>query len=293
MGQKIDAAKSYLFENVLSVASEYGKENLKKEVIPLITNEIAKQGSNLLIDYGASFIPGIGGAVSDFRTNKKINNLNVMVDELVKNSLVLSEKFEKQSLENKKILDAIFEMVLDKIESTSQKDKIRYMVEGYSEFLDLENPSFDVAYLYFDTLDKLTLLDIDVLKLSYFSNYLYFVNESDEYDGPTNYEEILKKYDIVYSQYESIRENLLRLGLFENDYDNKIEKDYKNIEKAIKELRLTVSGLYDVINGKNKISRVKNLTSKSDIKFKAKDKLKISKFGSEFVRYFLVNEESK
>lgn len=293
MGDKWDATKEFLFENVLSVVSEHGKELLKKEVIPMITNEIAKQGGNLLIDYGAGMIPGIGSAVSGYRTNKKIRNIETMVSILNENTIILKDKFEKQTQENKEVLDSIFEMVLEKVENISQEEKIKYMIDGYSEFLNLDNPSFDVAYLYFDTLDKLTLLDIDVLKLSYFSNYYYTLGNVDGHEGISSYEDILIKYDIDYSQYEAVRENLLRLGLFENDYDNKIEKDYKNVEQAIKELKTTVSGLYDAMNGKRKISSVKKLTSRSEVKFKAKDKLKISKFGRDFVEHFLIEEKPK
>lgn len=292
MGERFDAAKSFLFENFLSVSSEYGKEILKEEVIPLITNELVKQGGNVLIDYGANMIPGIGGAISEYRTSKKIKNIEKMVTILNKNTDTLKEKFERQTIENKEVLDSIFEMVVGKIENISQEEKIKYMLDGYSEFLDLENPSFDVAYLYFDTLDKLTLLDIDVLKLSYHANYYLMIDNIEGYGGPTSYDEVLTKYDIDYYQYEAIRENLLRLGLFENEYDNKIEKDYKNVEQAIKELRTTVSGLYDVLNGKKKVSSIKKLTSKSDVKFKAKDQLKISKFGRNFVKYFLVSDNS-
>lgn len=288
MGEKFEAAKSFLFENFLSISSEYGKEILKEEAIPLITNELVKQGGNVLIDYGANMIPGIGGAISEYRTSKKIKNIEKMMTILNENTDTLKEKFEHQTIENKEVLDSIFEMVVGKIENISQEEKIKYMVDGYSEFLDLKNPSFDVAYLYFDTLDKLTLLDIDVLKLFYYGNYYLMIDNIDSYDGPTSYDEVLTKYDIDYSQYEAIRENLLRLGLFENEYDDKIEKDYKNVEQAIKELRITVSGLYDVVNGKKKVSTIKKLTSKSDVKFKAKDRLKISKFGRNFVKHFLV-----
>lgn len=292
MTEKFDATKSFLFENLLSVSSEYGKEILKEQAIPLITNELVKQGGNLLIDYGANMIPGIGGAISEYRTSKKIKNIEKMVTILNENMDILKEKFENQTIENKEVLDSIFEMVVGKIENISQEEKVSYMLDGYSEFLDLDNPSFDVAYLYFDTLDKLTLLDIDVLKLSYHANYYPMIDEIEDYGGPTNYDEVLSKYDIDYFQYEAIRENLLRLGLFENEYDNKIEKDYKNVEQAIKELRTTVSGLYDVVNGKKKVSTIKKLTSKSDVKFKAKDRLKISKFGRDFVKYFLINDNS-
>lgn len=287
MGEKLDAAKSFFFKNVLSVSANYGKELLKKEVLPLITNELVRQGGNVLMDYGANMIPGIGGAITEYRTSKKIRNLQSMVYILNENHASLNEKFENQTLENKEILDSIFEMVVGKIENVSQEEKIQYMLDGYSEFLNLSNPSFDVAYLYFDTLDKLTLLDIDVLKLSYHSNY-YSGQNIDGYDGPTNYTDVLTKYGIDYSQYESVRENLLRLGLFENDYDNKIDQDFKNLEQAVKEIRTTVSGLYEHANGKKKVTTVKKLSSKSDVKIKAKDRIKISKFGRDFVKYFLV-----
>lgn len=291
MSEKLEATKSFLFENVLAISAEYGKEWLKKEAIPLLTTEIAKKGGEILLDYGAGMIPGIGGAVSEYRTNKKIKNLEVMTQTMIKRNDELREKFENHSLENKEILDDIFEMVIEKIEATSQKEKIQFMINGYAEFLDVENPSFDVAYLYFDTLDKLTLLDIDVLKMSYHGTYAYFNQEADDYIGLKDYHEILDKYDIEYSQYDSIRQNLLRIGLLENEFDNKIEKDYKNVENAIKELRSVLSGLFSVVEGKKKMNSVKKLTSKSDLKFKAKDRLKVSKFGRDFVQYFLNEEE--
>lgn len=290
MGEKFDTVKSFLFENVLSVSSEYGKEFLKQEAIPLITNELVKQGGNLLIDYGANMIPGIGGAISEYRTNRKINNIEKMVEIIDENNTTLKEKFERQTQENKEILDSIFEMVISKIENTSQEEKIRYILNGYTEFLDLSNPSFDVAYLYFDTLDKLTLLDIDVLKLSYYANH-YPMLDSVEYNGPTYYEDVLSKYDINQSQYESIRENLLRLGLFENEYDDKLGTDLKSIQVAVDEIRNTTESIVAVLSGKGK-TKIKTLSNKSKLKYKAKDRLKISKFGRNFVKYFLIDSES-
>lgn len=113
-------------------------------------------------------------------------------------------------------------MVMKKIEATNQAEKIEFMINGYSEFLNLGNPSFDVAYLYFDTLDKLTILDISVLKLSYKTNT--FAN----IDGYNNYTELLEAFDINYDQYVAVRENLYRLGLMQNEYDDTLAKDIKN-----------------------------------------------------------------
>lgn len=244
MEEKLNAAKNFLFENVLSVVTEHGKDFLKENGLPLLTNEIAKQGGDILIDYGASLIPGIGGAITEFRTNKKIRNLEVMVQVINKRNEELKEKFEKQTLENKEILDNIFEIVMQKIESTNQSEKIEFMINGYSEFLNLDNPSFDVAYLYFDTLDKLTILDISVLKLSYKTNTL------DDIDGYSSYTELLEAFDINYDQYVAVRENLYRLGLMQNEYDNKLAKDIKNLQIAIDEIRNSTESILNSLSGK-------------------------------------------
>ncbi|EOB1355035.1 hypothetical protein ACIQTF_001098 [Enterococcus faecium] len=284
MGEKLNAAKNFLFENVLSVVTEHGKDFLKENALPLLTNEIAKQGGDILIDYGASLIPGIGGAITEFRTNKKIRNLEVMVQVINKRNEELKEKFEKQTLENKEILDNIFEMVMQKIESTNQSEKIEFMINGYSEFLNLDNPSFDVAYLYFDTLDKLTILDISVLKLSYKTNTL------DDIDGYSSYTELLEAFDINYDQYVAVRENLYRLGLMQNEYDNKLAKDIKNLQIAIDEIRNSTESILNSLSGKRN-QKLKKLTVKSKISLKAKDKLKISKFGRDFIRFFIINNQ--
>ncbi|WP_461198536.1 hypothetical protein [Enterococcus sp. N249-2] len=286
MGEKIDAVKGFLFENVLSVVSEHGKDILKENVVPLVTNELARQGGEILIDYGASLIPGIGGAISEFRTNKKIKNIEVMVQAFSKRDEELKEKFEKQTLKNKQILDDIFEMVMSKIESSNQAEKIEFMINGYSEFLSLDNPSFDVAYLYFDTLDKLTILDISALKLSYRANTL------QEIGGYNSYEELLSAFDINVDQYVAIRENLYRLGLMENDYDDKLVKDINNLQVAIDDIRGSTESIIKVLSGA-KNAKVKNLSNKSKVKLKAKDKLKISKFGRDFIRYFIINNSSE
>lgn len=284
MEEKLNAAKNFLFENVLSVVTEHGKDFLKENALPLLTNEIAKQGGDILIDYGASLIPGIGGAITEFRTNKKIRNLEVMVQVINKRNEELKEKFEKQTLENKEILDNIFEMVMQKIESTNQSEKIEFMINGYSEFLNLDNPSFDVAYLYFDTLDKLTILDISVLKLSYKTNTL------DDIDGYSSYTELLEAFDINYDQYVAVRENLYRLGLMQNEYDNKLAKDIKNLQIAIDEIRNSTESILNYLSGKRN-QKLKKLTVKSKISLKAKDKLKISKFGRNFIRFFIINNQ--
>lgn len=68
-------------------------------------------------------IPGIGGAISEYRTSKKIKNIEKMVTILNENTDILKEKFENQTIENKEVLDSIFEMIVGKIENISQEKK--------------------------------------------------------------------------------------------------------------------------------------------------------------------------
>lgn len=281
MKDKEKAIKEYLFESILNVSIEYGKEFFKEETKALVTDAVIKQGSNVLIDYIGSAIPGIGGAITSYRTNKKIDNIKGMMKCLNEKNQEMTNKFNLQSEENKEILDSIFEAFLEKIESTSQSEKIKFMISGYLKMLDLENPSFDVAYLYLDTLDKLTILDISVLKLA------YSVSTIGEVSGYKDYEEILDAFDINYDQYEAVRQNLYRLGLTENDFDNKIDTDLKNIKIAIDELRDTTKRIVESITGSRSV-KIKKLSSKSDIKLKAKDRLKISQFGRDFTKYFIL-----
>lgn len=280
MKEKISVAKDFLFENVLSVASEYGKELGKEAISEFALSQATEMGANVLVEMGGSMIPGIGGAVSSYRTNKKIKNLDILMKEISKNVDVLKERFEEQNDENKVILDEIFNMVVDKTAQLHQQEKIEYIVHGYLKLLEIENPSFDTAYLYFDTLDKLTILDISVLKLSYNTITL------DQIDGHQSYTDILDSFDIDYNQYLAVRENLNRLGLMENEYDEKLVRDLKTIQIAVEEIRSTTESIVNVLSGKRS-AKIKKLTSKSNIKYKAKDRLKISKFGRDFIRFFI------
>lgn len=273
MTEKSKATKEFLLENVLNVVIQYAAEGGKQYVAGQLLPNAVEKGVGFLLDYGATSIPAIGSAVSTYRTNKKIENLNTMLNLLNARVDEINNLFEKQSIENKRVLDDVFNMVIEKISNTYQDEKIQFMISGYVELLAVENPSFDTAYLYFDTLDRLTILDLAVLKLSY---------------GQENqtYMDILEEFDIDISQYRAIRENLYRMGLLESISDNTVESDLKQLSEAIDELKTVFA---DAINklSSGKVKSIKKFTSKSTVKIKSKNRLKISKFGRDFVKFFL------
>ena len=120
----------------------------------------------------------------------------------------------------------------------------------------------------------------------------YKTNTLDDIDGYSSYTELLEAFDINYDQYVAVRENLYRLGLMQNEYDNKLAKDIKNLQIAIDEIRNSTESILNSLSGKRN-QKLKKLTEKSKISLKAKDKLKISKFGKDFIRFFIINNQEK
>lgn len=273
MAEKAKQTGDFLLENLLNVAAQYATEEGKQYVAEQLLPNAVEKGVGFLLDYGATSIPAIGSAVNSYRTNKKIANLNAMLDVLKDRVDEIHNLFEKQSIENKRVLDDVFNMVVEKIGTTYQEEKIQYMINGYVELLSVENPSFDTAYLYFDTLDRLTILDIAVLKVSY------------GLEGKT-YPDILEEFDIDVNQYRAIRENLYRMGLLEAISDSTVESDLKQMSGAIDELKAVLSDVIKNLSS-SKVKSIKKLTSKSNVKIKSKNRLKISKFGRNFVNFFL------
>ncbi|WP_440897045.1 hypothetical protein ACS127_03355 [Amphibacillus sp. Q70] len=75
------------------------------------------------------------------------------------------------------------------------------------------------------------------------------------------------------------------MGLLENQYDDAAEKDLKNSIDAINDLHKTVKSMQDALsNPRKKMIKVK---SNLNLKPKAKDRLRISKFGRDFVKHFI------
>lgn len=278
MGDKISSVKNCLTESVLDVIAEYTKEAAKEHVKDIITKESIELAASVGIDMLGSIIPGIGNAISSYRTQKQINNLNTLVIE-VKNKIdEIRKNFEKQTEENKKTLDSIFETVINKAVNTNQSEKIKYMVYGFTNLTAIQNISYDISYLFYDVLDKLTLLDIAVLKLSY-----PFWHTAE--NNIKTFTDVMNEYGIDYYQYNAVRDNLYRMGLLENQYDDALEKDLDLLIKNVNNLNNVVISIQESLANPRK--NMKKLNSNTKVKLRAKDRLKISKFGMEFIRFFI------
>ena len=105
---------------------------------------------------------------------------------------------------------------MDNIYDEKQSEKIPYHVNGYINFMTNETND-NLMLLFFNTLNELTQLDIDVLKM-------YDMNSEE------NILTIRERYNLNFEQTMVIKEKLTRLGLLQSKND---EQRYLNIDYVV------------------------------------------------------------
>lgn len=103
--------------------------------------------------------------------------------------------------------------ILEPAGQGTQKEKIEYLVNGLETIIQAEDISFDIGYLYINTLNRLNLLDIPVVKL-YNNPHAYFSVEATNVEF-RNYQDVLSAFKIEYYQYGVIRDNTYTIRLLE------------------------------------------------------------------------------
>lgn len=287
---KKDAVIGFLVDNIFSFlktsASAVGEQ--------ITSQQGLETGMEMLggaaLDTGLGFVPGIGNAVSSYRTNRKIQNIEAFGKELSKRVDSLQNSVNNMEIEDKQKADAILDYALVSVESYTQEEKISYLANGIDIIFKNSNISYDISYLYINTLNNLTILDISVLKI-YTNNTYTNYGKSHEFNS---YQDILDKFNIEYEQYQGIQSNLYRMGILETQTDRLIEKDLSEIEKTVNAIEKDVKNIHsiigDLIDPKKSVKKIPSLSAKSP-KIKSKDRYEISKFGREFYQYFISENE--
>lgn len=266
MGEKKEAVKPLIMESLLSTVSSQGAEVVKSTGMGMI--------GSIATDAFASFIPGLGNAYMSYKQSRLQRNFTTFEDEMAGRIKRLTELFDLKNSEQKVELDRLYELVLGYVGDEPQEDKIKYLVTGFMNIAEHEKITEDFVLVFYDTLRDLRIIDLTVLKL-YGKNRL-----SESSETVNSYQDVLDMHGISYEQYDTIRRNLVRKGILTTKTDVILEEDLEEIEKAINELQKFVS---KATNPKNKSS----LPKLKNIKIKSKDRLEVTKFGKDFIRYFL------
>ncbi|MGH2080060.1 hypothetical protein ACRCJU_01845 [Aerococcus urinaeequi] len=239
---------------------------------------------DVAMDTGASMIPGIGNAISSFRQNRKIDNIEKLTKNISDDVELLKQRVSDASEKDKENYMELIDYAYDSVELYSQKEKIDMLSNGLINIIKTDDISFDISYLYINTLNRLSLLDLAVVKL-YNNQHQYIDDSPVEFES---YRDILDRFGIEYEQYEAIRGNLNTLGLLETQTDQSLNKDLDTIEKQIERIdknsETIIDDLDKLVSGK--LKRVSKLKYER-FKIKSKDMYRLSKFGRDFYRHFL------
>lgn len=269
---------------------KFEKEEMKQLGIESILSAVSTQGADLIKETGismlgeiatdtvASLIPGVGGAYASYKQARLQKNVDAFAEQLASEMERLSELFHEKTTEQKTELDRLYELILDYVIDEPQVEKMEYLVNGFLNIAEHEIIKEDFVLVYYDTLKDLRLIDLTVLKL--YGRHITIGLETDI----NSYQDVLDTQGISYEQYETIRRNLVRKGILATKTNIILEKDLEAIEKAINEIQ---SFLQKATNPKNK----SRLPSLKNVKLKSKDSLELTKFGREFIRYFLEESE--
>ncbi|TMU86590.1 hypothetical protein FGG79_00110 [Bacillus sp. BHET2] len=261
-----ETGKGLALETVLSVGTKAAGDAAKDSITSIV--------GDLLVDTASSLVPGVSGAVQGYKRARFERNITTFTDELHTRIEGIRVNLEEKTDQQKEQIDRLFHYVMDYVIDEQQEDKIHYMVNGFVTITEHEQISDDFVLTYYDVLKELRVVDISVLRLMYSSRYI-FDQETRE-----TFQDVMERHGISFEQYESVRRNLLRIGLLTTKTDLNITDDLEEIVKKFKELYAYLDKMTDP---KNK----RSLPKLKVPKLKSKENFELSKFGRDFVKFFV------
>ncbi|MCI2190491.1 MAG: hypothetical protein LKK43_10995 [Lactococcus lactis] len=268
--------KDSFLEGILEASKDFAKDKIKENVPSLIQNGTLQIGTEILGGAMVDTIPVVGRILTNYYTKKQLHNTEVLLSELSKRVEEIEENLSSKTDDEKVALNDLMGYVYEKASQTIQDEKISYMLDGYINLTKIENVSADITYIYYDTLDQLTILDLSVLKF-FFKKQVYFEN----IDGYDNYTELMKDFGIEDHQFQAVEKNLYRMSLLEDGGEDDTDKYFTNSMKQMNDN-------FKLLNSYASKGDARLLRNIKEVKpYRTREHLRISQFGRDFVRFFV------
>lgn len=268
-----------LLDGFQEALSSKASEETQEFLTEYANSEAMQFGMEIGVDSLFNAIPGIGTTIVTYRNKKQMKNLLIFVKELDKRIEEIQSYIKLKSERDKDIIDDIVDIAVEKSLNSQQDEKIKFIAHGLESILKNEDISFDVASLYFDTIDRMTLLDIAVLK--------FYRIPFDPVSGKhRDIQVILSTFNINHEIFQATRSNLRTIGLLETKTDKKITDDIEGIFKTLSTITERVNSISAAFNNPKKAGKVKNRSIKVE-KIQSKDRFEVSKFGRDFHDFFI------
>ena len=214
-----------------------------------------------------SVVPGVMNTYLSYKQKRQEKMFIKFMEEIESKIEILEERLKNMTPENyTEFRDKYFGLVSDYVLDEVQEEKIKYITKGFINLSQVNHINEDFVLTYYDTLKDLRIMDIAVLNL-YYDIYNPF-SKSEK-----TFHDILVEYHIDYDQYTAIREKLVRLGVLTTKRENRIDDLYNNILNMQDYLENTYKG--------------KKVKLKPFKRIDKKDSFQISKFGREFIDFFI------
>ncbi|QKS72596.1 hypothetical protein FLK61_38945 [Paenalkalicoccus suaedae] len=249
---------------IVETVVKYGAQYLK--------DRGAELSVDLVTDASASLAPGLLGVRMHYKQLRFERNVTRLIDETIKRIEEIEKNLENLTTDDRKKCDNFYGYILDFIADEPQEEKIHYYMNGYVNMTAHSNINDDFVFTYYDLLKDLRMLDLAVLRQYSMTS----LHEDDTFTA------IMKRYDISYEQYDSVRVNLSRVGLLTTRHEKESFNDLEIIVKSIEKINEYLT----------RAAKGKGLPKLVDPKIKSKKNYQLSKFGRDFHSVFVeISEE--
>lgn len=198
---------------------------VESDMLPVAMEEIA----NIVVSEGiaqivgtlvGTFAPRINGIRLSYKQNRfetrvarALTLMAKKIDVMENNYLALEEEIQE------KFRGQYVEWLIDNLEVEKQQEKVPYHVNGFINLMSNE-ANDNLMLMFFNTINQLTQLDIDVLTLY-------------SMDAQEDVIRLCNRYNLKFEQVAVIKEKLERLGLL---YSRNDEKRDNNIDEIVEYL---------------------------------------------------------
>ena len=216
---------------LIEVAKGEVAEILVDEALPVLVGEMLR-GTVLeaATEAAGVVMPGVGHIMLSYKQKKLEKNFELYISKIIEYQDEINRRLGMlEEAQRFVIKTEYFGLIADYASQTKQEEKIDLIVNGFINIAGNVLPQKDSILMYYDTLDQLTMLDLRVLRVYIHSSHL-------EDEGGETISDIMKAYDLDFSQMEMIKEKLARLGLLESKNDVDMDENIRNMAQYLEEV---------------------------------------------------------
>lgn len=202
-------------DKIKDLLSATGEEivdtTLNSDLIPELITNLLKIGVSegvaaLIGEIAGAAIPGINGVILSIKQKQLERRIVKAIDVIINRLDTLEKNYASLNDEKKEKFSTTYcEWLIDNLQNEKQAEKVPYHVNGYINLMN-DEANDNLILMFFNTLNELTNLDIDILKIY-------------SHDLSANIIDVCEKYNLDYNQIRIIKEKLVRLGLLQSRND--------------------------------------------------------------------------